>query len=171
MAKSSRRASRIRAKQRRRAEHERAGNRRRFLRRLTIVGVGAAALLLVSGVAWEWASWFGSSAVSAFEQTALEEARSLDLRTIPRQSKEDLLEKWEALRELRRDIEENTTRVMRLYPSVPALEVGTSAAEIAAARHAAVESRRRMAYDPASATNPALRRYLEKVRRRAGSRR
>ncbi len=141
MAKSSRRASRIRAKQRRRAEHERAGNRRRFLRRLTIVGVGAAALLLVSGVAWEWASssaswgyasgsdWLGSTAVGASEPSLEESETGYPVSRLPL-SEEKLRERWERLSERRRQLEHSMSESVRRGGVVSPLTAGSSAVEL-----------------------------------------
>ena len=169
MAKTSRRASRILAKERKRADRERAGNRRRFVRRLTIVCAGVAALLVVSGLALEWASWLGSTAVSAFEPSAMEQLQSMRIRTIPESSEEDLRESWQDLRELRREIGENTSRVMRIRSRVPALNVGDSPAEQTLAADDANRSMERAVPRAADigAANPTLRRYLERVERRS----
>ncbi len=145
MAKSSRRASRIRAKQRRRAEHERAGNRRRFLRRLTIVGVGVAAFLVAGGLLQEWLpssspgrrTWLGSTSADAFESTGGERPAAAS----PEAQRAHLIARLEAAKKRRQELVEWRRAVDQARPGalerfvvMPALPAGSSAARVNASK-------------------------------------
>lgn len=138
MTKPSRRLSRLTARERRRKRHDAEMLRRRFRRRGAIVAVAAGVILVGSGMASDWASIAGSSVASAFEAEPELSAVGADLTsaqfiTIEPKGEEEIRARLERLVERRQEIEDSSREVVRAQRVVPAMEVGTTAAEIAAA--------------------------------------
>ena len=164
MAKTSRRTSRILAKERKRADRERAGNRRRLMRRLTVVGAGAAALLLASGLALEWVSGLGSTAVSAFESTA-RGTRSETGHPVSRLSLdgEEIYDRWARLAERRRRLEMSMSESIRRGRVVSPLAAGSSAVRLPEAMRMRVVPPHEQ-LEALATEYPALREQVDGVR-------
>lgn len=139
MAKKSRRLSRLAARERRRKESDREKLGRRFQRRASLVFGAAVTILVGSGVVSEWASLAGSAVASAFESapdvsTQQAELSTAQFETVVPKSEEEIRARWERLAERRQEIEDSSREVVRARRVVPALQVGTTASALAAAR-------------------------------------